>query len=65
MTGLKSRLTPDIAAVLLILALFTIQLMRWLYNRRVISYRATRHFFGAARMLERWAQQVKRDMSNC
>jgi hypothetical protein len=41
MTGPKSHLSPYIAAVLLILALFTIRLMRWLYNRRVINYRAT------------------------
>jgi hypothetical protein len=59
MTGPKSHLSPYIAAVLLILALFTIRLMRWLYNRRVINYRATRHFLGAARMLRQRAERFK------
>jgi len=59
MTARKSLLAPYLAAVLLVVALFTIRLMRWLYNRRVVSYPVTRHFFGAAHTLQRWAKQLR------
>jgi hypothetical protein len=37
--------------MLLIAALLTIWTIQWLYARRLISHRSTRHFFAASRRL--------------
>ena len=57
MVNSRSWLARYVAMILLILALLTIRLMQSLYNRRVISYRATGHFFRMARILRQRAKQ--------
>jgi hypothetical protein len=46
------------AATLLILAILIIRVMRWLYNHRLISYRATDHFFRASKILRQRADRL-------
>jgi hypothetical protein len=54
----RAWLASHSAAVLLVLALLTIRLMQLLYNRRVIGYRAARHFLRTAQMLRQRAERL-------
>jgi hypothetical protein len=58
MTALRSGARALVAATLLILALSTMQAMRWLYNHRLISYGATHYFFRVSRMLRLRADRL-------
>ena len=58
MTASRSWFRSQIAAILLHLAISTIRVMQWLYNHRLISYRATDHFFRASKMLRQRADRL-------
>jgi hypothetical protein len=58
MNALRSRLAPYSATILLVLALLTVRTMQWLYNHRLISYRATHYFFRVSKMLRLRADRL-------
>jgi hypothetical protein len=58
MTASRSRFRTEIATILLRLAISTIRVMQWLYNHRLISYRATDHFFRASKILRQRADRL-------
>jgi len=47
-----------LAALLALVALLTIWTMQWLYNRRLISYHATRYFSKASKRLRAQAKRL-------
>ena len=58
MTALRSGPRALIAATLLVLALLTIRAMQWVYNHRLISYKATHYFFRVSKVLKLRADRL-------
>ena len=54
----RARLSPLLAALLLIVALLTIWTMQRLYAHRLITYDATRYFFAASKRLRAQAKKL-------
>ena len=58
MRGVEAVIISLIAQLLLRLAVATIRLMQWLYNRQLIGQPTTDRFFRTAKRLEQLADQL-------